>query len=168
VGVRTFFDASVSSEGEKANENSVSLTAPISSAQGDPIGLADVEFQAQQKSDDDTKCTMKLKGERVYSICYWKINISKHGGKITPELKSQKNVWRSFNLSRDEEDSHEEETFQADLEGVDEDVEGWVTYHAEDDDSVCFAFSPGGNSEDEDSEEYCEDWDIAEAEVEEE
>lgn len=102
---------------------------------GYPTGLVDVALSAGRNKDTGAGSAMELPGERIYAICYWKVKISKRRSKITPELKSQKNVWRAADDTRGGDggdDSSDEEKpskgvdiYQADLGSDDEDTEGW-------------------------------------------
>jgi hypothetical protein len=112
VAYRTFIDAQVSSDQHSTTDISGKATAPISTAQGDLSGTADVEIQAGRQTNTDAKGDMKTPGERIYGICYRKINISCHEGKSMPLLE-QTNKWKPFAAARGESDV--EEYFQADL-----------------------------------------------------
>lgn len=169
-----FVDSSIASEELKRNENSAGVTAPISSALGDPMGVADVELRAEHKSSAEAQTGLKLGGERVYSVCYWKIDVAKRGGKVAPELKSQKNVWRAFHMTRgagengdeggdEAQGDGEKEFFQAGLGGGDDDTEGWDVYETQTGEgpTVRFAFPLGDEDEDDDEDEETEaDWDV--------
>jgi hypothetical protein len=157
VGLRTLVDASVSDDVHKTTDDFAAVTAPISSAQGDPFGVVDMEFRAERQSKTDTQAGLRLPSERIYSICYWKIHISHREGKVAPELKSQKNVWRSFYSSRGgsdkntEEDSGEE-LYQAELEGHDREADGWGIREmkALDGRTIRFALDPKEDDDDKD------------------
>ncbi|KAL3954389.1 hypothetical protein ACCO45_009952 [Purpureocillium lilacinum] len=110
TGYRTFIDARVS-RGQH-------LTTDISGQ--------DIEAQGGRQTNTDVKGEMSTPGERIYAICYRKINISSHEGKVTASL-GQTNKWKPFAVMRGEPD---EEYFQADLSDT-EDIERCDTYEIE-------------------------------------
>ncbi|KXJ84808.1 hypothetical protein Micbo1qcDRAFT_181345 [Microdochium bolleyi] len=126
TGYRTFIDADVSRGQHRTTDISGETTVPISTAQGDPSGTADIEVQAGRRTNTDVKGDMKAPGERIYAICYRKVNISRHEGKVTPSLE-QTNKWKPFAATRGEPD---EEYFEADLSDT-EDAERCDTYEIE-------------------------------------
>jgi hypothetical protein len=70
VAYRTFIDAQVSRSQHGATDISGKGTAPISTAQGDLSGTADIELQAGHRTSKDAKGDMKTPGERIYAICW--------------------------------------------------------------------------------------------------
>jgi hypothetical protein len=148
VAYRTFIDAQLSRGQHIASHISGKVTAPISTAQGDPSGLADIEAQASRKTNSDVKGDMKTPGERIYAICYRKINISYRNGKIIPSL-DQTNKWEPFAGARGEADA--EETYaQADMleEDDNEDCEIY-TMRTKEGETLSFGFLPELESEEE-------------------
>ncbi|KAK4076850.1 hypothetical protein Purlil1_12558 [Purpureocillium lilacinum] len=126
TGYRTFIDAQVSRGQHLTTDISGQGTVPISTAQGDMFGTADIEVQGGRQMNTDVKGEMNAPGERIYAICYRKINISSHEGKVTALLE-QTNKWKPFAVMRGEPD---EEYFQADLSDK-EDIERCDTYEIE-------------------------------------
>jgi hypothetical protein len=118
VAYRTFVDAQLSRDKSSTTDISGKVSAPISTLQGDLSGAADFETQAARKTNMDMKGDMKTPGERIYAICYRKINISHHKGKVIPSL-IQANTWKPFAKPRGETDV-KDEYVQADLLGEDD------------------------------------------------
>ncbi|KAM4061043.1 hypothetical protein HRG_010060 [Hirsutella rhossiliensis] len=113
---RTFTDAKLSRGQQSSVSGSGKATIPVSTAQGDPSGAADIEAEAGHETHSDAKGDMMTPGERVYAICYRKINISRRKGKLMPSLEP-KNKWEPFATTRGESP---EEYFQADLLDADD------------------------------------------------
>lgn len=103
VAYRTFINAKVSHSQHDSTDISGKGTVPISTAHGDPSGLADVELAAGSRANGDEKGDMRTPGERIYAICYRKVIIPSRDGKATPMLE-QTNKWKPFAGKRGEPD----------------------------------------------------------------
>lgn len=126
TGYRTFIDGHISRGQHLTADTAGGSTIPISTAQGDLSGTADIEVQAGHRTNTDMKGDAQAPGERIYAICYRKINISSHQGKVEALLE-QKNKWEPFAAMRGAVD---EEYFQADLSDND-DVERCDMYEVD-------------------------------------
>jgi hypothetical protein len=111
VAYRTFVDAQVSRGHHCATAISGNAMVPTSTLHGDPSGIADISLQLGRQASTDTKGVMNTPGERVYAICYRRINISRREGKLVPLLE-QANKWEPFAAVRG---GPGEEYFQAGL-----------------------------------------------------
>lgn len=109
TGYRTFIDASVSREDQRATDVSGSATVPVSSTLGDPLGIADVEIRAGRHASNGVKTSVNAPGERIYAICYRKIKIKEFWGSNAIPSLDHTNRWKPIeSLSRTE---GEEDTY---------------------------------------------------------
>ncbi|QKX64819.1 uncharacterized protein TRUGW13939_11995 [Talaromyces rugulosus] len=150
VAYRTFVDARVSRDHHRATDVSGTGTVPISTLQGDMSAMADIRLQAGHRTNTDAKGDMKTPGERVYAVCYRKVSISRHQGRLAPLLE-QTNKWEPFAAARGEP---EEEYFQADLFDGDDadgcDIHEFETHEGR---KICFGYPSELVSDEEDDEE---------------
>ncbi|PNP42448.1 hypothetical protein TGAMA5MH_05189 [Trichoderma gamsii] len=121
VGYRTFVSAKLSRAKHTSGNLSGGITAPISTAQGDPSGMADIKASAAHKTRREIQGQATILGERIYAIAYRKIKITSRKGVVAATL-DLKTMWESFSGARGEDDSEDgEEYFEACISGADDD-----------------------------------------------
>lgn len=99
VGYRTFVDSKLS-RGEKTSaEIRSDLHQPLSTMQGDAVGIADVGAGVGLMATQKILAQAEVPGERIYAIAYRKIRIKtrKRDAKVSLDMKTR---WKPFNASR--------------------------------------------------------------------
>lgn len=122
IGKRTFVNAKLHRERRKAGEASAKVKAPISEqVAGDPSGTADIGAGAGHKGWEEVSGAAETVGERVYAICYRKVNVRCKKGKIDAKLQSG-NVWKSFASTRGHATVDDEEFLEAEIAETEDDM----------------------------------------------
>lgn len=124
VGYRTFVNGRLALGQSKSRNTGANVGAPISTALGDPMGLADSGFQVANNREKNARINMGAPGERIYAIQYRKIKVSFVKGVVKATL-DRKNKWEPFAGMRgdftDVEDMHLE-AYMSDIDDEDCDV----------------------------------------------
>ncbi len=118
VGYRTFVDSKLSRGEKMSTETRSDLHQPLSTMQGDVVGIADVKADVGCKATQEIRTQAEVLGERIYAIAYRKIRIKTRKRDMTVSL-DVKTKWKPFNASRSQ-DSHELTYFEAEVSKTDD------------------------------------------------
>lgn len=117
IGWRTFVNAKLHRGKHKAAGVSGQVKAPVAQAAGDLSGKTDAQVKGGHESSAEASGGTQTMGERIYAICYRKVNVAFKKGQIEAKLENG-NVWKSFSAKRGHTEM-EIEYLEAELDDTD-------------------------------------------------